>query len=142
MRTHTCSELNESNIGQTVTLCGWVNAFRGHGGGLIFVDMRDRAGVTQVVFDSEDGNEATIEAGDRLRNEDCIKVTGVVRARGKANPKIETGSIEILVTKLEVLSKTKKLPFLPSNEKDLPNEEVRLRPLQETEPAKGKVDFE
>jgi aspartyl-tRNA synthetase len=127
MRTHTCSQLDESNIGQTVTLCGWVNAYRGHGGGLIFIDMRDRAGVTQVVFDSVDGNEATMKAGDRLRNEDCIKVTGVVRARGKANPKIATGTIEVLVTELEVLSKTKKLPFIPSNEKDLPNEEVRLR---------------
>ena len=127
MRTHTCSELNESHIGQTVTLCGWVNAYRGHGGGLIFVDMRDRAGITQVVFDSEDGNEATMEAGDRLRNEDCIKIVGVVRARGKSNPKIPTGAIEVLVTELEVLSKTNKLPFIPSNEKDLPNEEVRLR---------------
>jgi len=127
MRTHTCSELNESHIGQTVTLCGWVNAYRGHGGGLIFIDMRDRAGITQVVFDSEDGNEATMEAGDRLRNEDCIKVVGVVRERGKSNPKIATGAIEVLVTELEVLSKTNKLPFIPSNEKDLPNEEVRLR---------------
>lgn len=127
MRTHTCSELNESHIGQTVTLCGWVNAFRGHGTGLVFIDMRDRAGVTQVVFDSDNDNDALIEAGNKLRNEDCIKVVGTVRERASKNDKIETGNIEVLVSELEVLSKTKKLPFLPSTEKDLPNEEVRLR---------------
>ena len=127
MRTHTCSELNESNIGQTVTLCGWVNAFRGHGSGLVFIDVRDRAGVTQVVFDSEDCSPELIEGGDRLRNEDCIRVTGTVRKRASVNDRIPTGQIEVLVTDMELLSKTKKLPFVPSTEKDLPNEEVRLR---------------
>ncbi len=127
MRTHTCNELNESNIGQTVILCGWVNAFRGHGSGLVFIDVRDRAGVTQVVFDSQDCSPELIEAGDRLRNEDCIKVTGAVRKRASVNDKIPTGQIEVLVTDMELLSKTKKLPFVPSTEKDLPNEEVRLR---------------
>tara|TARA_R110002073_G_scaffold104622_4_gene236690 strand:+ start:389259 stop:391061 length:1803 start_codon:yes stop_codon:yes gene_type:complete len=127
MRTHTCGQIAESDIGSTVTLNGWVNAFRGHGSGLIFVDMRDRDGITQVVFDSEDAPAELIEAGDRLRNEDCISVTGVVRERAKKNPKIPTGSIEVLATELTVLSKTKKLPFVPSDEKNLPAEETRLK---------------
>lgn len=127
MRTHTCNLLNESNIGETVTLCGWVNAYRGHGTGLVFIDVRDKTGVTQVVFDSDGGNDALIEAGNKLRNEDCIKIVGTVRERASKNDRIATGSIEVLVSELEVLSKTKKLPFIPSTEKDLPNEEVRLR---------------
>jgi aspartyl-tRNA synthetase len=127
MRTHTCNELNESNIGQRVTLCGWVNAYRGHGTSLVFVDIRDKSGVTQAVFETEGDNADLIEQAAKLRNEDCIKVVGVVRERASKNDKIATGSIEVLVSELELLSKTKKLPFLPSIEKDLPNEEVRLR---------------
>lgn len=126
-RTHTCGQLTESDIGNTVTLNGWVNAFRGHGSGLIFVDVRDRDGITQVVFDSEDSAADLVEAGDKLRNEDCVSVTGVVRERAKKNDKIPTGSIEIVVTELDVLSKTKKLPFLPSDEKNLPAEDTRLQ---------------
>ncbi len=127
IRTHNCCQLRESNIGQTVSLAGWVNAYRGHGSGLIFVDLRDRYGLTQVVFDSEDAPETLVEAGSKLRNEDCIRITGTVRQRAKVNDKMETGQIEIVVAELEVLSKTSKLPFLPGSEKDLPNEEVRLR---------------
>ncbi len=127
MRTHTCNELNESHIGQAVTLCGWVNAYRGHGTGLVFVDVRDKGGVTQAVFETEGDNAELIEQASKLRNEDCIKVVGTVRERASKNDKIPTGSIEVLVTSMERLSKTKKLPFLPSTEKDLPNEEVRLR---------------
>lgn len=127
MRTHTCNELNESNIGQSVTLCGWVNAYRGHGTGLVFVDIRDKSGITQAVFETEGDNAGLIEQAAKLRNEDCIKIQGVVRERASKNDKIATGSIEVLVSDLELLSKTKKLPFIPSTEKDLPNEEVRLR---------------
>ncbi len=126
-RTHSCGQLTESEIGNTVTLNGWVNAFRGHGSGLIFVDVRDRDGITQVVFDSEDSAVDLVEAGDKLRNEDCISVTGVVRERAKKNDKIPTGAIEIVVTELDVLSKTKKLPFVPSDEKNLPAEDTRLQ---------------
>lgn len=126
-RTHTCGQLNESNIDHNVTLMGWVNAFRGHGSGLVFVDLRDRDGITQIVFDSDDAPAELVEAGDKLRNEDCIRVTGVVRARAKANPKIPTGAIEVLATELEVLSKTAKLPFVPSDESNLPAEETRLK---------------
>lgn len=127
IRTHDCSQLRDEHIGQTVTLAGWVNAFRGHGSGLIFVDLRDRYGITQVVFDSEDASEELVEAGNKLRNEDCVRVVGTVRKRASVNDKIPTGQIEVVVSELEVLSKTAKLPFLPSTEKDLPNEEVRLR---------------
>lgn len=127
IRTHSCGEIQESDIGSTVTLSGWVNAFRGHGSGLIFVDIRDRDGITQVVFDSEDASAELVEAGDRLRNEDCISVTGVVRERAKKNDKIPTGSIEVVAETLEVLSKTKKLPFVPSDEKNMPAEETRLQ---------------
>lgn len=127
IRTHDCSQLRDEHIGTTVTLAGWVNAYRGHGSGLIFVDLRDRYGITQVVFDSEDASEALVESGSKLRNEDCVRVVGTVRKRASVNDKIPTGQIEVVVSELEVLSKTAKLPFLPSTEKDLPNEEVRLR---------------
>jgi len=126
-RTHTCGQLTESDIGAQSTLAGWVNAYRGHGSGLIFVDLRDREGITQVVFDSEDAPEALIEAGNKLRNEDCVRVTGTVRARAKANPKIPTGAVELVAAELEVLSKTDKLPFIPSDEANMPGEETRLR---------------
>ena len=126
-RTHTCGQLTESDIGATVTLAGWVNAYRGHGSGLTFVDLRDREGITQVVFDSEDAPGALIEAGNKLRNEDCIRVTGTVRARDKANPRIPTGSVEVVAAELEVLAKTEKLPFVPSDEANMPGEETRLK---------------
>ena len=70
MRTHTCNELNESHIGQAVTLCGWVNAYRGHGTGLVFVDVRDKGGVTQAVFETEGDNADLIEKASKLRKED------------------------------------------------------------------------
>jgi len=126
-RTHTCGQITESDIGAAATLAGWVHAYRGHGSGLIFVDLRDRDGITQVVFDSEDAPEALIEAGNKLRNEDCIRVKGTVRARAKANPRIPTGAVELVASELEVLAKTDKLPFVPSDEDNLPGEETRLR---------------
>lgn len=126
-RTHTCGQLADADAGQTVTLNGWVNAYRGHGQGLVFVDLRDRGGVTQVVFEQGTTADEVIEAGGRLRNEDCIAVTGTVRQREKPNPRIPTGEVEVVVTTLEVLSKTAKLPFIPSDESNLPNEEKRLQ---------------
>jgi aspartyl-tRNA synthetase len=125
-RTHTCGQLTADHAGQTVTLNGWVNAYRGHGQGLVFVDLRDRDGITQVVFEQGGTPDTVIEAGGRLRNEDCVAVTGTVRLREKPNPKIPTGTVEVVVTTLEVLCKTSKLPFLPSDESNLPNEETRL----------------
>ena len=126
-RTHTCGQLTAGHAGQTVTLNGWVNGYRGHGQGLVFVDIRDRAGLTQAVFEHGTTPDAVAEAGGRLRNEDCVAVTGTVRVREKPNPKMVTGDVEVVVTGLEVLSKTAKLPFLPSDESNLPSEETRLK---------------
>jgi aspartyl-tRNA synthetase len=140
IRTHTCGELRDTHVGQTVNLSGWVNAYRDHGN-LIFIDLRDRYGLTQLVFDPEDANEAgaantgdkhahtgMMGDADKLRNEDCIAVRGVVRIRrGGENPKLPTGKIEIVVQQLDVLSKTDNPPFLPDDNATLPNEEIRLK---------------
>lgn len=125
-RTHTCGRLTAEHVGQTVTLNGWVNAYRGHGQGLVFVDLRDRDGLSQVVFEQGATADHVIEAGAKLRNEDCVAVRGTVRKREKVNPRIPTGEVEVVVETLEVLSKTAKLPFLPSDETNLPREEIRL----------------
>lgn len=127
IRTHTCGQLRDSHIGQTVRLCGWVNAYRGHGTSLAFVDLRDRYGITQVVFDAEDSGAALTEQGAKLRNEDVVAVEGVVRSRaGGANPKLPTGTVEVVVKQLEVLNKTDNPPFLPDDTQKLANEELRL----------------
>ncbi|GAB4385394.1 MAG: aspartate--tRNA ligase [Phycisphaerales bacterium] len=128
-RTHNCGELREQHVGQTVTLNGWVNAYRDHGEGLIFVDLRDRYGLTQLVFETEGASVELLELADRIRNEDVIAATGVVRIRaGGPNPKLATGKVEVVVTACEILSKTAKPPFLPWDDKgQLPSEEVRLR---------------
>ena len=128
-RTHTCGELRESQVGQTVRLNGWVNSYRGHGTGLVFIDLRDRFGVTQLVFDGADLGESLLNEADRLRNEDVVAVEGVVRMRtGGANPKLATGQVEVVVKQLQVLNKTDQLPFLPDESGSggkLPNEDIR-----------------
>ncbi len=115
LRTHTCGELRPSHVGQTVTLCGWVDTYRDHGGGL-FVDLRDRYGVTQVVFNPPDSSTAVIEASKTLRAEYVIKVTGVVAARpkGMTNAKLATGAIELRATALELLNKSLTPPVSPN----------------------------
>lgn len=127
LRTHTCGELSETLVGETVTLCGWVDSYRDHGGGL-FVDLRDRYGLTQVVFNPPDTSEQTIEASKSLRAEYVIKVVGVVAARpeGMANPKMATGKIELRVTELELLNESLTPPVSP-NQQDVPNEDLRLK---------------
>lgn len=127
-RTVNCGELRESHIGQTVNLNGWVNSYRDHGN-LVFIDLRDRYGLTQLVFDPEDVNLADMhEAARKLRNEDCIAVRGKVRTRiGGENPKLATGKVEIVVSELQVLNKTDNPPFLPDDYGQLPNEEIRLK---------------
>jgi aspartyl-tRNA synthetase len=132
LRTHTCGQLRDLHVGQTVRLNGWVNSYRDHGN-LIFIDLRDRFGLTQVVFDPEAGVNATMMGGaDKLRNEDVLAVEGTVRVReGGENPKLGTGKVEVVVTKLEVLAKTDNPPFLPEDPTldgkiKLPNEELRL----------------
>lgn len=128
-RTHNCNQLTTDQVGQTVALAGWVNAYRDHGTGLIFVDIRDREGLTQLVFDTEDASPELLEQADKLRNEFVIAAEGTVRVReGGPNPKLATGEIEVVVQKLEVLSASETPPFLPNDEKgDLPREEVRLK---------------
>ena len=127
-RTHHCNQLRTEHIGQTVNLAGWVNAYRDHGSGLIFIDLRDREGLTQLVFDTEDSSPAVLAVADKLRNEDVVAATGIVRTReGGPNPKLDTGEIEVVVQEIKLLSKTDKLPFLPSDEENMPGEEMRLR---------------
>ena len=128
VRTHTCGQLRTEHVGQTVTLNGWVNSYRDHGTGLIFVDLRDRYGLTQIVFDQEDATPELLEQADKLRNEDCVAVQGTVRVRdGGPNPKLPTGEIELVVKTLDVLSKTANPPFLPDDKGNLPGEETRLK---------------
>ncbi len=127
IRTHTCGQLRESDVGATVRLNGWVNSYRGHGTGLVFIDLRDRYGLTQLVFDGEDLPKDVMDTADHLRNEDVVAIEGTVRIRtGGENPKLITGKIEIEVSKLEVLNKTANPPFLPDDLAKLPNEELRL----------------
>lgn len=126
LRTQTCGELRREHAGQTVTLCGWVDSSRDHGG-LVFVDLRDRYGRTQVVFRPSDGEDMHTQARS-LRSEFVIQVTGEVAERGaeEINPKLDTGEIEVRCQTLQVLNKSKTPPFEPRTT-ELPNEELRLR---------------
>jgi aspartyl-tRNA synthetase len=113
-RTHMCGALRTDHIGETVVLAGWVNTYRDQGKGLLFIDLRDREGLTQVVYDLEDAAPDVVEAARALRREDVIATRGVVRARvGGANPRLATGEIEVMATELEVLNKTQTPPILP-----------------------------
>lgn len=124
-RTHTCGELRPAHVSQTVTLCGWVDSYRDHGGGL-FVDLRDRYGKTQIVFAPESGPEVQLLSRS-LRNEYVIQVTGKVAHRPEGTVKGDnpTREIELRAAKLEVLNKSGNPPFLPTAT-DLAGEETRL----------------
>lgn len=126
MRTNTCGELTKKDIKKEVTLCGWVGSRRDHGG-IIFIDLRDRYGLTQVVFDPK-SNKRSHSSAEHLRREDVIKVKGKVRARGKGleNPKIKTGEIEILSEELEILNKSETPPIEIDDRIDI-NEDIRLK---------------
>ncbi len=126
LRTHTCGELRASHNGQTVTVAGWVDKYRDHAG-IVFVDLRDRYGKTQIKFDLSDSSDVQALARG-LRYEDVIQVTGEVEPRpeGLANPKLATGEIEVLAKELVVLNKSKTPPFEPDTSA-LPNEELRLK---------------
>src|SRR3954470_23632373 len=110
-RSTTCNSLRKEHIGQSVTLAGWVNSRRDHGG-VIFIDLRDREGLTQVVFRPEEHPQVA-EASHGLRSEDVLRVTGLVAARepGKENPKLATGDIEVIASELTVLNKAEVPPF-------------------------------
>jgi aspartyl-tRNA synthetase len=125
MRSHHCNELRESHIGQTVTLIGWVNSARDHGG-VIFIDLRDREGLTQCVFHPEENAELA-KLSHTLREEDVVQVTGVIsnRLEGTANDKIGTGAIEIVAKELNIVNKADVLPF--QLDKELSNEDLRMK---------------
>ena len=123
MRTHYCGQVDEQLIGQEVTVAGWVHRRRDHGG-VIFVDLRDRAGLLQIVFDPTAA--AVFREAERLRNEFVVRVTGRVRERpaGTVNPHLPTGKVELLASELELLNRSEPLPFQLDEQV---NEEVRLR---------------
>jgi len=125
-RTHTCGELTRTHVGHTVTLMGWVHGRRDHGG-VLFIDVRDRYGVTQLVFDVEKEASIHSQAND-LRNEYVIAATGQVRIRPEEslNPQLATGEIEIEVSTLTVLNQSKTPPFLIEDDVDA-TESIRLK---------------
>ncbi len=124
-RTHTCGDLREQNIGQEVTLSGWVHRARDLGG-LLFIDLRDRYGLTQVVLDSQKNKELYAQ-GQKLRAEFVITIKGKVNKRRDANPKLSTGQIEIIADELFVLSKAEVPPFTIADDMTETNEELRLK---------------
>ncbi len=124
MRTHFCGELNKTNLNDEVKLCGWVNRRRDHGG-VIFLDVRDKKGIAQVVINPDTAD--TFKIAETIRNEFVILITGTVVARDSdmVNNKIPTGEIEVLAGKIEILNNSKPMPFqLESMET---SEEVRLK---------------
>ncbi len=130
LRTHTCGELSTSNLNQEVALCGWVDTYRDHGGGL-FIDLRDRYGLTQVVFGA-DTDEQVMQLARKLRPETVIRAIGRVaeRPEGNHNPKLATGDIEVRCDQVEILNQSLTPPFqLDGGEpgSDLASEDVRLR---------------
>ncbi|MBC8523580.1 aspartate--tRNA ligase, partial [PVC group bacterium] len=128
-RTCTCGYPRKENAGETIIISGWVNTYRDQGKGLVFIDLRDRFGMTQIVFDGEDSPSEVMASGTTLRREDVITVEGIVRLRdGKPNAKLETGEIELVAQKIEVINRTAKLPILPDDhDAEEISEEHRLR---------------
>ncbi|WP_257929501.1 aspartyl-tRNA synthetase [Campylobacter lari] len=125
MRTHYNTELNIQNVGAEVTLCGWVNSYRDHGG-VIFIDLRDRSGLIQLVCDPADNQEAHNIASS-VRNEYVLIAQGKIRPRGEGlvNPKLKTGEIEVVINKLTIENESAVVPFAIGDESV--NEELRLK---------------
>jgi aspartyl-tRNA synthetase len=123
MRTHYCGRVDESSIGKAVTVAGWAHRRRDHGG-VIFVDLRDREGLLQIVFDPDKADVFAL--AERVRNEFVLKVTGLVRGRppGTANANLKSGQVEVLCQELEILNRCEPLPFQLD---ETVSEEVRLR---------------
>ncbi len=124
MRTHYCNGINESLIGQTVTLCGWAQRRRDHGG-VIFIDLRDREGLVQVVADPD--QVEAFAAANECRNEFVLSIAGVLRARpaGTENPQMPSGKVELMATRIEILNRSEPVPF-PLDEEDIA-ENLRLK---------------
>ncbi len=123
LRTHYSAKVNKAHLGQTISACGWVNKRRDHGG-VIFIDLRDTTGLLQVVIDPS--NAEAFALADKVRNEYCIKITGIVhnRLEGTVNPNLESGEIEIYVDEFEILSESLTPPFQLDDEV---GEEHRLK---------------
>ena len=126
LRTHTCGELRANDIDHVLTLCGWVHARRDHGG-VIFIDLRDRYGLTQIVFNPA-FDKKTHTAAEKLRREDVICATGLVkeRAAGMKNPDLATGDIEVFINGLQVLNQAE-IPPMEIDDRKVPNEATSLR---------------
>lgn len=127
LRTHNCGQLRSSDIDTTVTLCGWVESKRDHGGA-VFIDLRDRYGLTQVVVGPPEADAKLIDAAGRVGAESVVLIRGTVRPRleGKTNDKLDTGEIEVRSEHFEVLNECKTPPFTPG-QSDLPGEDLRLK---------------
>jgi aspartyl-tRNA synthetase len=125
MRTHYCAEVNENLVGQKVELVGWVNSHRDHGG-VIFIDLRDKSGIVQVVADPADSVKAH-KVAEEIKDEYVLKVKGLVRLRGEGleNPKLKTGKIEVVAEEIDIENKSEVLPF-QIGDKSV-NEELRLK---------------
>ena len=125
-RTHHCGQLRAADIGERVRLCGWVRSYRDHGG-VVFIDLRDREGITQVVFNPSDDTDLHARSRD-LRNEWVISAAGTVRHRGedRVNPKLPTGEIEVLADEMVLLNTSETVPFEPDSQEAI-SEELRLR---------------
>ncbi|MDR3445127.1 aspartate--tRNA ligase [Dyella sp.] len=120
MRTHFCGLIDEALVGQTVTLCGWVNTIRKQSH-VAFIDLRDHEGLAQVVIERE--NDEAFTLADQIGNEYCLRVTGTIRKRLSVNDKLRTGTVELLADKVEILNAAKDLPFAMHEN---PNEDMRM----------------
>lgn len=125
MRSHYCGNVSKDNINDSITVCGWVNSYRDHGG-VIFIDLRDKTGLLQLVCDPKDSKEA-YDIANLVRDEFVLKATGKVRARGEGlvNPKLKTGEVEVVVSELKIENPSKPLPFVVGDKSV--NEETRLK---------------
>jgi aspartyl-tRNA synthetase len=126
-RTHTCGELRVANVGQQVTLAGWVHRRRDHGG-VIFLDIRDRYGLVQVTI-NPDASRQTLETAASVRFEWVLQITGTVHRRpaGMENPKMDSGEVEVLATDVRVLNASRTLPFMVSGDEQEADENTRLK---------------
>ena len=120
MRTHFCGLVDETLLDQSVTLCGWADVARNLGG-VCFIDLRDHEGIVQIVAEPDQGEVFTVAAG--VGYEDCLRITGTVRTRHAANPKLRSGQVEVVATRIEILNKAETLPFYLH---ETPGEETRL----------------
>ena len=123
-RSHTCADLTKSDVGDTVRLSGWVHRIRDHGG-VLFIDLRDHYGMTQLICDPDSPVFAQVDA---VRSEWCIRIDGSVKARDAAlvNPKLPTGEVEVFIRDIEVLGASKELPLMVFGDQEYP-EETRLK---------------